>query len=134
MAKSTKATLAAVKKRFSNWQVTRTHASSPIPKPLWDLAVGLCDDYSVAEVSRELGIARSKLYGKLAKSTCSLGSRGALTAKDPFVTLALDGEAHGAGEGLDCEWMRLDGTRLRVRMPASAVAGVISSFLSEVLP
>lgn len=121
--------IAAAKAVFSQWQQTRTHASSRVPKELWDLAVKLCKEHGVTHVSHELGIARSKLYAKLAKMRAANPELAPVAISEPFVTVQLFGASTLDIEMRDCEWFRSDGSRLQIRMPASEVPGTISTFL-----
>jgi hypothetical protein len=122
--------IAAVKDLFAQWQQSRCRASSRIPVELWDLAVELCKAHSVSCVSGELGIARSKLYARLARIKVASIESDSAANKDPFVTVQLEAVAIPDVEMQDCEWVRTDGSRLRIRMPVSEVPRVVSLFLN----
>jgi hypothetical protein len=111
--------LETIQKQFESWRSSRTKKREPIPGHLWQAAAGLCREYSIAQVSRELRLSYTDLKKKIQKDD-SVSPR--------FVEI--DTTAFGSQWQIECD--RSDGSRLRLtgnsRMPE--IEGLLRSFLS----
>jgi len=58
-------TLKSVQKQFEAWRSGRAKKREPIPQHLWQAAAGLCKEYSIAQVSRELRLSYTDLKKKI---------------------------------------------------------------------
>lgn len=102
------------------------------------MAIDLCRDHKVAEVSRELGINASKLGEKAGaiarakpKKQVAHVSRSRAENKSTFVSLSLDHHPSAVPcENVDYEWSRPDGAKLRVRSSSSNLTSIVASFLA----
>ena len=93
--------LKSVQKRFEAWRSGRANKREPIPQHLWQAAAGLCKEYSIAQVSRELRLSYTDLKKKIQKDN-SFSTR--------FVEI--DTTVFGSQWQIECE--RSDGSRLRM--------------------
>jgi len=59
--------LESVHKQFEAWRFNRSRKREPIPRRLWQAAVDLCQEYSIAQVSRELHLSYTDLKKKIPK-------------------------------------------------------------------
>lgn len=60
-----KHTLESVQQEFESWRSSRTNKREPIPSDLWKAATDLCREYSIARVSRQLGLSYTDLKKKI---------------------------------------------------------------------
>jgi hypothetical protein len=111
--------LERVHKQFEAWRSTRTRKREPIPRRLWQAAVNLCQEYSIAQVSRELRLSYTDLKKKIPKND-SLPPR--------FVEIDT---SYLAGQW-QIECSRIDGSCLRMTGQGQPPAAetIIKSFLS----
>lgn len=93
--------LKSVQKRFEAWRSGRANKREPIPQHLWQAAAGLCQEYSIARVSRELRLSYTDLKKRIQKD-------------DGFSTrfVEIDATVFGSQWQIECE--RSDGSRLRL--------------------
>ena len=111
-------TLETVRKQFEHWRNNRIKMER-IPQHLWQAAAGLCKEYSIAQVSRELRLSYTDLKKKIQKDNLS---------SVRFVEI--DTTVFGSQWQIECE--RSDGSRLRMtgnsRLPE--IESLLRSFLS----
>ena len=111
--------LEEVKKNFETWRSGRAGKRESIPQVLWQAAAGLCREYSITQVSRELRLSYADLKKRI--------------PEDNFVShrfVEID-TTHLAGQWqIDCN--RADGSRLRMTGSGQppAIDTVLRSFLS----
>lgn len=60
-------TIKTVQKHFEAWRSGRGNKREPIPRHLWQAAVDLCQEYSIAQVSRQLRLSYTDLKKKMRK-------------------------------------------------------------------
>ena len=116
---SEQSALETVQKQFEAWRSGRTNKREPIPRHLWQAAAGLCRQYSIACVSRQLRLSYTDLKKKI-RNDNSTSAR--------FVEI--DTTFAGGRWQIECE--RPDGSRLCMtgygRRPE--IDGLLRSFLS----
>ena len=119
--------LKKLKRRIDKWRATRAYRQSAMPEKLWNEAVQLCQTYPLNLVRRELRIEGTKLKAKL-KGINTFGESNGDTAKARFVSLDMP-----VFEDIDpmCEWIRPDGTQLRIKVKASQIQQIVASFLGS---
>jgi hypothetical protein len=113
------AKLEEVKKNFATWRSGRAGKREPIPQVLWQAAAGLCREYSIARVSRELRLSYADLKKRIPKDHF---------VSHPFIEIDT---AHLSGQWqIDCS--RADGSRLYMTGSGQppAIDTVLRSFLS----
>jgi hypothetical protein len=111
--------LETVQQQFKDWRSGRGKQRGSIPQHLWDSAVGLCQRFSIARVSRSLCLSYSDL------------KKRALKVKEPAPRfMEIDLSSFSSGWQVECE--RPDGARLRMTGSgqAPAVEQVLARFLS----
>lgn len=118
------AELNKLKNGVERWRRTKSSRREAMPEALWREAVRLSGVYSVGRLSAELGIHRGRLSARLPRKGVSAEAPG------HFVSVELP-KLERAEEVRDClcEWRRRDGARLRVRIGAQALNGVVAAFL-----
>ena len=62
-----KPTLELIRNQFESWR-KRRHCRSPIPESLWQAAMGLCQEHSIGEVSRTLGLNYNGLRNRVTRA------------------------------------------------------------------
>ena len=64
----TQPTIEEVQKKFESWRKVKRNHREPIPRDLWQAAADLARKYSVAAVSKELGLSymdlKERAYGR----------------------------------------------------------------------
>ena len=60
-------TLEAVRHQFETWR-KRRRSRDPIPEPLWQAAIGLCQQHSMSEVSRRLRLNYNALKDRVSRT------------------------------------------------------------------
>ena len=111
-------TLETVHKQFEAWRSNRARKREPIPRRLWQAAVDLCQEYSIAQVSRELRLSYTDLKKKIPKDDCL-----------PPRFVEIDTSCFAGQWQIECN--RSDGSRLRVTGNGEppAIDAVLRSFL-----
>ena len=111
--------LEIVQKQFEAWRSGRANKREPIPRHLWQAAAGLCRQYSIARVSRELRLSYTDLEKKI---------RNDNPASVQFVEI--DTTFPGGQWQVECS--RVDGSCLRMSgyglLPE--INGLLRAFLS----
>lgn len=79
----------------------------------------------VSKVNDLLGLDRGKLQSRVKTKVVGAGAAGG----GSFVNVSLQIE-NDSDDGVDCQWLREDGSRMRVRLPVKVVTEIVSSFLS----
>ncbi len=110
--------LEKLKRKIELWRKKKRHQRAAMPKELWREAVDLCEVYSASRIRRELHLEHSKLR-VLLEEKVNQGKSGG------FVSIDLPGRT---SMNPVCEWVRPDGAKLRMRMPASDLGQLVSSF------
>jgi hypothetical protein len=112
--------LRSLKFKFSVWRKNKPNIRTPIPANLWQEAAKLCEKYSVSTISRALKLDHKKLKEKVRTKKVEM------VPEPEFVSVALP-----IPEISDpiCEWVRPDGTRLRIRIQGGSIDQVVQSFL-----
>jgi hypothetical protein len=110
--------LETVQKQFEAWRSGRANKREPIPRHLWQAAAGLCREYSIARVSRELRLSYTDLKKKI-RNDNSTSAR--------FVEI--DTTFLGGQWQIECS--RVDGSCLRMTGYGFApeIDGLLRSFL-----
>lgn len=107
-----KPTLELIRNQFESWR-KRRHCRSPIPESLWQAAMGLCQEHSIGEVSRTLGLNYNGLRNRVTRAR----DRGPAIGQGPdfrFVRLDL-GSPMTASECL-VEMEASNGARMRMSL------------------
>jgi hypothetical protein len=108
-----------IQEQFRQWRGRRSSRREPIPAELWEAAVGLCQTYPIARVSRNLGLSYTDLKNRL---------QGGSVSQAQF--MQIDVNCMSSQWHLDCS--RPDGGSIRFsgsgRLPD--VAGLLRVFLS----
>jgi hypothetical protein len=112
-------TLKSVQKQLEVWRSGKANKREPIPQHLWQAAAGLCKEYSIAQVSRELRLSYTDLKKRILQDNSS-------TAR--FVEI--DTTIFGSKWQIECE--RSDGSRLRMtgNSQPPQIESLLRSFLS----
>ena len=87
-APAIRSTLEAVRHQFETWR-KRRRCRGPIPEPLWQAAVDLCQEHSICEVSRALRLNFNGLKNRVPNVTRGRGSSLGGPAELGFVRLDL---------------------------------------------
>lgn len=110
--------LKALKRKIELWRKEKQHQRAAMPKHLWREAVDLCEVYSACRIRRELRLEHSKLK-------TLLGMREKQESSGEFVSIDLPNRT---SVNPVFEWVRPDGAKLRVRVPAGDLDQLVSSF------
>lgn len=112
-------TVEAVQKHFASWRSNRVNRREPIPRHLWQAAAGLCQEYSISHVCRQLRLSYSDLKKKISGEH-----------RSPVQFLEIDLDPHSDQWQIECT--RPDGSRLSMtgngQLPA--IETIVRSFLS----
>jgi hypothetical protein len=116
---SAQTALEIVEKQFEAWRSGRANKREPIPGHLWQAAAGLCRQYSLARVSRELHLSYTDLKKRI---------RNGNSTSARFVEI--DTTFPGGQWQIECS--RVDGSCLR--MTGYGFPPEIDSLLRSFLP
>lgn len=120
--KAVESDLNNVKQSFKSWRKDKKHRGISIPAKLWDQAVRLCGVYPLGRVSRELSLEGGKLSEKVRAAAKNQSSS--------FINIELpEKKIEAKNDNSIFEWVRADGAKLRVKIPASDLPKILTSFL-----
>jgi len=137
-------TLDRVESRFREWRSHRKKRTR-IPRDLWDLAVSLSKDYSVAFLCKKLCLNHSALTRRVPTFTSSLKSEPPpslipkASSDFPFIEVPFPPKAGKGGPFAEevspyLEWESPEGFKMRIlgsRSTVSEIHGYLSFFLKR---
>lgn len=120
--KATESDFNKVKQSFKSWRKNKKHRGISIPANLWAQAVKLCGIYPIGRISRELSLEGGKLSEKV---------KAIKRSESPsFINIELpEKKTEIRNDNSIFEWVRADGAKLRVKIPASDLPKILTSFL-----
>ena len=98
-------TLECVQQQFSDWRASRSSKREHIPDRLWQVAVHLCGDHSINQVSRSLRLSYTELKRRV------LGATFGGEKSVQFMRLEV-GSPYTSQWQMEC--IRANGSRLRL--------------------
>ncbi len=109
----------SVQKQFEAWRSDRTNKREPIPQYLWQAAVGLCREYSISYVCRQLRLSYTGLKKQIPG-----------TQHSAVQFMHIDPDLLSGEWQIECS--RADGSCLRMsgNGQAPAIKTALDSFLS----
>ena len=118
-----------LKQKVRQWRQTKSCRSVLMPLGLWQSVIKLCSTHEARKICRDLNLDYRQLKARLGIE--GLGKK-TKRKKSPgsFVTLTLPQVSESeVQENQSCEFIRVDGVRLRVMTSKVQLSELVSSFL-----
>ncbi len=125
MAKSNP-TIEQVKVKILKWRRLKRSRGSRMPQELLDMARALCARHKVRQVCKELGLDYRQL---VTRGSVGVGKKIKKHENAPFVTVTLPERPFSDEQMHGCEFIRVDGARLRVNVATTKLSEFVGHFL-----
>lgn len=114
--------------QFEHWRQTRSHPHERLPEPLWAQAVALTSALAPSRVAKQVRLRGNDLKTQLRKRQ---GTPDVGPAPRGCVEVPPAPPVPQECGGLESEWHRTDGTRMRMHAPDASLplAAIVQSFV-----